>query len=338
MLSKVQVESHCTCYTVISLRFFIQVDRLTDSLGKRNVLDNAYFEVDEIRRQYLADEAKRQEEEEEQLKHKTWNQNRGTHVVSSQLRHQQPFLQQRSRPFTWDLINNQSMTLSSSSPFQQQLSIQQPSLQQHSLQQPCLQQQLGLQQHSLQQQLSLQQPNLQQPNLQQPGLQQPGLQQPGLQQPGLQQPNLQQPGLQQPGLQQPILQQPGLQQPGLQQPQRPTQYPNQLQQQAHPPPQSAHPPQQTVHPPQQTVHSLPPPPTSQNQQAVQPNACRLSQQQQVPPNLCRISKMATVLPLQRCPDVGHGSGQQMEAHSRLDNDPAIMSYSYKAAAAAAGNK
>lgn len=77
--------------------------------------------------------------------------------------------------------------------------------------------------------------------------------------------------------------------------------------------------------------------TSQFQLRVQPQQQPQAQQPQVQSNLSKISKMATVLPLQRCPDVGQFSGSlgQLDLSSghssRLDNDPAIMSYSYKAA-------
>ncbi|KAH9518927.1 hypothetical protein Btru_008672 [Bulinus truncatus] len=199
-----------------------EVDRLSDSLGKRNVLDNAYFEIDEIRRQHHAEEARRQEEEEDQQKQKSWISRSIPPVMSTQLRvqqqqHQQqplpPFLQpqnqSRPRPYCWD---NQPLTLTPHSPFYYQAGLQP----------------------------------------------------------------------------------------------QPTQYPPQPQQQ-----------QQYVH--QQT-------------------------QQQFQTNMSRISKMATVLPLQRCPDFGHFSSSvgQFDIHgghpSRLDNDPAIMSYSYKAAINSSGNK
>lgn len=45
---------------------------MTEALGKRNVLDNAYFEVDEIRRQHLAQQAHRLEEEDGHWQQKTW--------------------------------------------------------------------------------------------------------------------------------------------------------------------------------------------------------------------------------------------------------------------------
>ncbi|KAI8781523.1 alpha-protein kinase 1 [Biomphalaria glabrata] len=209
-----------------------EVDRLTDSLGKRNVLDNAYFEVDEIRRQHLAEEAKRLEEEEHQQRQKHWNSRSIPPAMPTQLRVQQhpqqqlpPFVQPqqhpRPRPFCWDAINSQTLTLTPHSPFYFPSSFQQPAP-----------------------------PYPTQPQLQ----------------------------------------------PQQQQPQ--------------------------------------PFPQQQNQ----------NQQQFQLPNISRISKMATVLPLQRCPDFSHFSSSvgQLDIHgshpSRLDNDPAVMSYSYKAAVNSSVNK
>ncbi|CAL1536981.1 unnamed protein product [Lymnaea stagnalis] len=208
-------------------RVIKEVDRLTDSLGRRTVLDNAYFEIDEIRRQHLAEEAKMQEEEE-QHKHKSWNHNRVPPAAPCQLR-QQPFLQvqhpHRPRSFSWDAVNNSTLTLTTPSPFQYQ------------------------------------------PNLQQ--------------------------------------------QPPLPPPPQVNPYPNKAQ---------------------------PQPPVHQQQQQQQQLPCHLQS------NMSRISRMATVLPLQRCPDFSQFSssvGQldlQSGHPSRLDNDPAIMSYSYKAAINSIGNK
>ncbi|CAG5120169.1 unnamed protein product [Candidula unifasciata] len=129
-------------------RVIKEVDRMTDALGKRNVIDNAYFEIDEIRRQYLAQQAQVQGEDEEQLQNKSRNQARSIQQCPKQLRlQQQPFYQQQQcqRSFNWEDLNGQFKTTPASSFHHQQP--QQPNFKLHSKFQ--LQQQLQPQQQPM---------------------------------------------------------------------------------------------------------------------------------------------------------------------------------------------
>lgn len=47
---------------------------MTEAVGRHNVLDNAYFEVDDIRRQHLAELTKRCEDEEEEARQQSLRQ------------------------------------------------------------------------------------------------------------------------------------------------------------------------------------------------------------------------------------------------------------------------
>ncbi|BFZ08144.1 hypothetical protein BsWGS_11183 [Bradybaena similaris] len=253
-------------------RVIKEVDRMTDALGKHNVIDNAYFEIDEIRRQHLAQHAQMQMQDEEQIQHKTRNQARYIQKCPKQLRlQQQPFCQQQQqqqaqqcqRSFSWEDFNNHFTTMTPSSSFHHQQS-QQPNFKPHSKFQPQQQQQQPIQPPPPPQQ---QPPSQFQLRVQTQQQQQPQLQQ-----------------------------------------QSQLQQQTQLQQQQ---------------------------PQLQHQQP---------QLQQVWANWPKISKMAMVLPLQQCPDIGLRPGALGQADippghsSRLDNDPAVMSYSYKASIHPMANK